>query len=250
MLRGLQSWSMLTRTRGFAAAAGAAGSLTELEQAALYRKMAVAVVTGGRSELETLVKGAMADDVPLRGPLAEAALKAAMFVPQGTLLEAEADLDLVQHGAHHAIRPKPRAKRQRALFGTVKSAVASVLEGLDRGYVKRLNLVGVGYRAWLGKPSEGKALVDDGSVRAPVAAPDDDVLWLKLGYSHDVEVPIPDGLAVKVIKDTTIVVEGIHKQQVGEFAAQLRRHRKPDAYKGKGVRYDGEVLTLKQGKRN
>ncbi len=119
----------------------------------------------------------------------------------------------------------PEDRRQKALWGTFRALLANAISGVVSGFEKKLEFVGVGYKA----------------------AATDDKLVLNLGYSHPVELAIPKGLAVKVEKNI-ITISGVSKQEVGEFAAYVRRQRKPEPYKGKGIRYQGEVVRRKAGK--
>ncbi len=115
----------------------------------------------------------------------------------------------------------------RALHGLTRSLIQNMVIGVTEGYQKRLLITGVGYRA---KPS-GRALE------------------LSLGYSHPVSVEAPDGIEFEVPQQTEVIVKGIDKQLVGEIAARIRRHRPPEPYKGKGIRYEDEVIRRKVGKR-
>ncbi|MGC2063234.1 MAG: 50S ribosomal protein L6 [Thermodesulfovibrionales bacterium] len=118
-------------------------------------------------------------------------------------------------------------KKTRALHGLTRSLVANMVDGVTKGYQRVLDIVGVGYRAQV----QGSKIV------------------LTLGYSHPVEFPLPEGITAAVDqKQTQITLTGIDKQKIGQVAANLRSLRKPDAYKGKGVRYAGERLKLKVGK--
>ncbi len=123
-------------------------------------------------------------------------------------------------------RPTNRGPH-RALHGLTRSLLANMVEGVTSGYEKRLEIQGVGYRARL----QGKALE------------------LSVGYSHPVAMPAPDGIEFEVPQQTEIIVRGIDKQLVGETAAQIRRVRPPEPYKGKGIRYAGEHVRRKVGKR-
>lgn len=117
-------------------------------------------------------------------------------------------------------------KKHRALHGLTRALVANMVEGVTKGFEKRLELVGVGYRAQL----QGKKLV------------------ISAGYSHPVEVEPPDGIEFEVPAVTKIVVKGIDKQLVGNTAAHIRAIRKPEPYKGKGIKYENEVIRRKAGK--
>jgi large subunit ribosomal protein L6 len=123
-------------------------------------------------------------------------------------------------------RPTDRGEH-RALHGLTRSLIANMVEGVTSGYERRLEIQGVGYRAQL----KGKALE------------------MSLGYSHPVTVQAPDGIEFEVPQPTEVVVRGIDKQLVGEMAARIRKSRPPEPYKGKGVRYAGEQVTRKVGKR-
>jgi large subunit ribosomal protein L6 len=123
-------------------------------------------------------------------------------------------------------RPTERGE-DRALHGLTRTLVANMVEGVTNGFEKRLEIQGVGYRANL----QGKKLV------------------LALGYSHPVELEAPDGIDFEVPQPTRIVVRGISKQVVGEVAANIRKQRPPEPYKGKGIRYEGEYVQRKVGKR-
>jgi large subunit ribosomal protein L6 len=123
-------------------------------------------------------------------------------------------------------RPTDRGEH-RALHGLTRSLIANMVQGVTEGYEKRLEIQGVGYRAQL----RGKALE------------------LALGYSHPVSVEAPEGIEFEVPQPTEIIVRGIDKQQVGQIAADIRKRRPPEPYKGKGVRYAGEQVSRKVGKR-
>jgi large subunit ribosomal protein L6 len=123
-------------------------------------------------------------------------------------------------------RPTDRGEH-RALHGLTRSLIANMVEGVTEGYEKRLEIQGVGYRARL----QGKALE------------------LNVGYSHPVSVTAPEGIEFEVPVPTQVVVRGIDKQLVGEMAARIRRSRPPEPYKGKGIRYAGEHVRRKVGKR-
>ncbi|MDQ3102820.1 MAG: 50S ribosomal protein L6 [Actinomycetota bacterium] len=132
----------------------------------------------------------------------------------------------VSDGIVTVARPTNRGEH-RALHGLTRSLIANMVEGVTNGFEKRLLITGVGYRA---KPA-GKSLE------------------LSLGFSHPVSVQAPDGIDFEVPQPTEVVVRGIDKQLVGETAAQIRRHRPPEPYKGKGVRYADEIVRRKVGKR-
>jgi large subunit ribosomal protein L6 len=129
-------------------------------------------------------------------------------------------------GELRVTRPTDRAEH-RALHGLTRSLVANMVEGVTSGFTKTLEIQGVGYRAQL----KGRDLE------------------LALGYSHPVPIKAPEGIEFEVPQPTRIVVKGNSKQQVGEIAAIIRKQRKPEPYKGKGIRYEGEYVARKVGKR-
>ena len=125
------------------------------------------------------------------------------------------------------VDPINETKLARSSWGMSRTLVANMMKGVTDGYSKTLEITGVGYRAAL----NGK------------------VLQLNLGYSHDVNYAVPAGIEVKVTKPTEIVISGINKQQVGQVAAEIREYRGPEPYKGKGVKYAGEYIHRKEGKK-
>src|SRR3954452_13479626 len=148
--------------------------------------------------------------------------------PKGELSERiPRDISVAQEdGELRVTRPTDRSEH-RALHGLTRSLVANMVEGVTNGYEKRLEIQGVAYRAQL----RGRDLE------------------LALGYSHPVSVRAPDGIEFEVPQPTRVVVRGISKQQVGEIAANIRKKRPPEPYKGKGIRYEGEYVARKVGKR-
>ena len=137
------------------------------------------------------------------------------------------DMKVVQEDGQIIVtRPTDRGEH-RALHGLTRSLIANMIEGVTKGYEKRLDIQGVGYRAIL-KGSD---------------------LELALGYSHPVPIKAPQGIEFEVPQPTRIIVKGNSKQQVGEVAAIIRKQRKPEPYKGKGIRYEGEHVRRKVGKR-
>jgi large subunit ribosomal protein L6 len=147
--------------------------------------------------------------------------------PKGTLsLEVSAPIEISQEdGVLTVTRPSDEGE-VRALHGLSRSLIANMVTGVTDGYRKTLEIVGVGYRV----QARGKDLE------------------FALGFSHPVPVNAPDGITFRVETPTRFIVEGIDKQQVGEVAAKIRKLRKPDPYKGKGVRYQGEQIRRKVGK--
>lgn len=117
-------------------------------------------------------------------------------------------------------------KRHKALHGLTRSLISNMVEGVTKGFEKSLEINGVGYRA----QKQGNKLV------------------LNVGYSHPVEMPEPDGITVEVPSNNKIIVKGADKQQVGEFAAKIRFKRLPEPYKGKGIKYENEIIRRKEGK--
>jgi large subunit ribosomal protein L6 len=148
--------------------------------------------------------------------------------PRGELSQAVSrEMAIEQeNGTVTVARPTDRGEH-RALHGLTRSLIANMVEGVTDGFEKRLEIQGVGYRARL----QGKALE------------------LSVGYSHPVSITAPDGIEFEVPQPTQIVVRGIDKQLVGEIAARIRRVRPPEPYKGKGIRYAGEQVRRKVGKR-
>ncbi len=148
--------------------------------------------------------------------------------PRGELFERiHRDITVEHIGDELVVRRPTDRGEHRALHGLTRSLVANMVEGVTAGYEKRLEIQGVGYRAAL----RGRDLE------------------LALGYSHPVPIRAPDGIEFEVPQPTRIVVRGISKQLVGEVAANIRKQRKPEPYKGKGIRYEGEYVARKVGKR-
>jgi large subunit ribosomal protein L6 len=148
--------------------------------------------------------------------------------PKGELSERINREIKVEHQGEELIVSRPTDRGEhRALHGLTRTLVANMVEGVTDGFEKRLEIQGVGYRAQL----RGRDLE------------------LALGYSHPVSVKAPDGIEFEVPQPTRIVVRGASKQQVGEVAAFIRKQRKPEPYKGKGIRYEGEYVARKVGKR-
>lgn len=125
------------------------------------------------------------------------------------------------------IERKDESRESNALQGTTRALLANMVQGVTKGFEKKLNLIGVGYRA----KAEGN------------------VLKLELGFSHDVNYALPDGIKAETPTQTEIIIKGIDKQKVGQVAAEVRGYRPPEPYKGKGVRYAGEVVIMKETKK-
>ena len=148
--------------------------------------------------------------------------------PKGTLTLGMSDLvtySLDDGGI--SVKPANDGKSARSHWGLQRTLVSNLIEGVTNGFSKILDIKGVGYRA----AAQGRNLK------------------LQLGFSHDVDLAIPDGIEVKTPDQTTVEISGIDKQQVGQFAAEVRRWRKPEPYKGKGIAYRGEYIFLKEGKK-
>ena len=148
--------------------------------------------------------------------------------PKGELEErVSRAMDVSQEDGEILVKRPTDRGEHRALHGLTRSLIANMVEGVTNGYEKSLEIQGVGYRAQL----QGAKLV------------------LALGYSHPVEIDAPSGIDFEVPQPTRIIVRGISKQAVGEVAAIIRKQRPPEPYKGKGIRYQGEYVARKVGKR-
>ena len=148
--------------------------------------------------------------------------------PKGQLAWTVAEeIEVKQEGAELLLTKRVDNTRAQAMWGLSRTLVANMVEGVTSGFEKTLELVGVGYRAAM----KGNALS------------------MQLGFSHEVDVPPPAGVTFAVPKQTEIKISGIDKQVIGEIASQIRRLRPPEPYKGKGVRYAGEKVRRKEGKK-
>lgn len=148
--------------------------------------------------------------------------------PKGQLTWTVADeIEVRQEGQELLLTKRADDTRAQAMWGLSRTLVANMVTGVTTGFERKLELVGVGYRAAM----KGQALS------------------MQLGFSHDVDVPAPQGISFAVPKQTEITISGIDKQLVGETAARIRRIRPPEPYKGKGVRYAGEQVRRKEGKK-
>ena len=125
------------------------------------------------------------------------------------------------------VKPRGESKRSRQMWGMQRTLLNNLVEGVSNGFTKKLEVVGVGYRAAV----QGKSLN------------------LNLGFSHDINYPIPEGIEVKCPSATSIEISGADKQRVGQVAAEIRSFRKPEPYKGKGVKYADEFIFRKEGKK-
>jgi large subunit ribosomal protein L6 len=148
--------------------------------------------------------------------------------PKGTLtLQLVSEVLYAFDDTSVTITPADETKRARAFWGMQRTLVQNLMTGVTSGFSKTLEITGVGYRA----NSQGK------------------MIKLQLGYSHDVDLEIPEGLDVKTPDQTTVEISGMDAQKVGQFAAEIRRWRKPEPYKGKGIKYRGEYIFRKEGKK-
>jgi large subunit ribosomal protein L6 len=148
--------------------------------------------------------------------------------PKGQLAWTVAEeIEVKQDGGELTLSKRQDTQRAQAMWGLSRTLVANMVQGVTQGYEQTLELVGVGYRAAM----KGQALS------------------MQLGFSHDVDIPAPAGITFVVPKQTEIKISGIDKQMVGETAARIRRIRPPEPYKGKGVRYAGEKVRRKEGKK-
>ncbi len=149
--------------------------------------------------------------------------------PKGTLtLGLRDEIAYKVDGDVISVMPANDSKQARAFWGMQRTLVDNLVTGVTQGYTKVLEITGVGYRA----NAQGQRK-----------------LKLQLGYSHDVDFDVPEGIEVKTPDNTTIEISGIDKQKVGQVAAEIRRWRKPEPYKGKGIRYRGEYIFRKEGKK-
>jgi large subunit ribosomal protein L6 len=147
--------------------------------------------------------------------------------PKGTLEQTLAEYISVSVDDGNVIVARSSDMKQaRANHGLMRSLIKNMVTGVHTGFQKHLEVIGIGYRADV----KGSSLV------------------LNLGYSHPIDFPIPDGIAIEVDKKGVISISGVDKQQVGQVAANIRGFRRPDHYKGKGIRYQGEYVRLKAGK--
>ncbi|WP_293883961.1 50S ribosomal protein L6 [Sphingomonas sp.] len=148
--------------------------------------------------------------------------------PKGTLtLSLADDVTYAVEDGTISVKPANATKRARSFWGMQRTLVQNLVTGVTDGFTKTLEITGVGYRA----SSQGAKLK------------------LQLGYSHDVDIDVPSDLDVKTPDQTTIHITGIDKQKVGQLAAEIRRWRKPEPYKGKGIKYRGEYIFRKEGKK-
>ena len=142
-------------------------------------------------------------------------------LPLTTLVTVE------RHENQVKVLPVDESKQARAMWGTTRKNIMNMVEGVSQGFKRKLEINGVGYRAAL----QGKELI------------------LQLGHSHEIRYPVPEGITITCEKPTLIQVEGADRQKVGQVAAEIRSYRSPEPYKGKGVKYEGEYILRKEGKK-
>ena len=148
--------------------------------------------------------------------------------PKGTLnFRAHDDVEVAFGNGELSVKPRHETPRARALWGTTRAVIANQIKGVTQGFEKNLEMTGVGYRAAM----QGKNL------------------QMQLGYSHEILYTPPEGITIAVGKPTEIKISGIDAQIVGQVAAEIRSYRPPEPYKGKGVRYVGEYIRRKEGKK-
>jgi large subunit ribosomal protein L6 len=161
----------------------------------------------------------------------QVALQGRTLVAKGKLGELKLPLtdevEVKVEGGKVAVSPKGEDRRARTMWGTTRSLIQGMVTGVSTGFTKSMEITGTGYRAAV----QGKDLI------------------LNLGYSHEIRYPIPEGIRITCEKPTSVKVEGSDKRQVGQVAAEIRAYRGPEPYKGKGVRYDNEVILRKEGKK-
>ncbi len=147
---------------------------------------------------------------------------------QGQLAyEATGNITVALEDGKIVVRPNDDSRRARAMWGTARSRIQSMVTGVAQGFIKKLEINGVGYRAAV----QGNTLI------------------LQLGYSHEINFPIPDGITITCERPTAIAIFGADKQQVGQAAAEIRAYRPPEPYKGKGIKYVDEQILRKEGKK-
>ena len=148
--------------------------------------------------------------------------------PKGELaVTLSENVTVAQDDGGVTLAPANKSQTARSFWGLSRSLVQNLMTGVSEGFTRKLQLQGVGYRASM----QGKTLK------------------LSLGFSHDVDFPVPEGISVECPSQTEIVITGIDKQQVGQVASEIRSYRPPEPYKGKGVRYEGEYVFRKEGKK-
>ncbi len=161
----------------------------------------------------------------------QVALQGRTITAKGKNGELKLDLtdfvDVTVENGQVAVAPKGDDRRARTMWGTTRSLIQGMVTGVSTGFTKSMEITGTGYRAAV----QGSDLV------------------LNLGYSHEIRYPVPKGIKITCERPTAIKVEGADKRQVGQVAAEIRGYRGPEPYKGKGIRYDNEVILRKEGKK-
>jgi large subunit ribosomal protein L6 len=148
--------------------------------------------------------------------------------PKGLMqLVVHGDVGVEVGGGNITVQPRSDTQRARAMWGTYRALLANLVTGVTKGFEEKLEITGVGYRAQL----QGRTLT------------------VALGFSHDIVYTVPEGITVTVPKPTEIVINGIDRQKVGQVSAEIRSYRPPEPYKGKGVKYAGEYVFRKEGKK-
>jgi large subunit ribosomal protein L6 len=142
-------------------------------------------------------------------------------------LKLNSEVEVVVEGSTVKVAPRSGAQFANAMAGTTRAHIANMVTGVTKGFEKKLELVGVGYRAAV----QGQKLN------------------IALGFSHPVEYPIPKGITIETPSQQEIIIKGMDRQQVGQVAAEIRGYRRPEPYKGKGVKYSGEKIELKEAKK-
>lgn len=142
-------------------------------------------------------------------------------------MDVDGDVDVKVQGSEINLAPRSTSRRARMIWATSRNLLACMVQGVSVGYKKVLEIEGVGFKAAV----QGKDLV------------------LNIGFSHEVRFPIPEGIAIKAEKPTVLSITGIDKQKVGQVAAEIRGMKRPEPYKGKGIRYAGEFIQRKEGKK-
>ncbi len=141
--------------------------------------------------------------------------------------EVPEEVSVALNGNEIAVDPRSETKRAQAMWGTSRAQIENLVVGVTKGFEKKLEITGVGYKAAV----SGRKVL------------------LSLGYSHDIDFPIPDGIAIVAARPTELTISGIDRRNVGQVAAEIRSLRPPEPYKGKGVKYAGEFIFRKEGKK-
>lgn len=142
-------------------------------------------------------------------------------------LALASDVEVSVKDGHVSVTPRHETQKARMLWGTTRNNIQNMVLGVSEGFKQVLEIEGVGFRAAM----QGKDLV------------------LQLGFSHEIKYPVPEGIAIKAEKPTLISISGIDRQKVGQVAAEIRGMKKPEPYKGKGIKYQGEQIRRKEGKK-